>query len=245
MKKTVLLSAILLSSLCATAQSGKNFIKPIDGTGFTVDSILSLRGNPIVYLRAGTEFDIEKRKVAYINHAILGRIDITGQPDSIAKAELAIPEPEFNGEAYMCNFDNNNYVKLEKVIGQIKTKDQLLGPEKKIYIKPRYSPLRAKIGEQKIIIRVPNQNEDPNAVIKVSKFSVGRTRKLTLSRLNEITGVITFGGYDYQEIPFKAEKYGASSFLISLDIKEAGEYGISINTPNNIGRRLTFACFGV
>lgn len=77
------------------------------------------------------------------------------------------------------------------------------------------------------------------------KFSVGRTRKLTLSRLNEITGVITFGGYDYQEIPFKAEKYGTSSFIISIDIKEAGEYGISINTPNNVGRRLTFACFGV
>lgn len=77
------------------------------------------------------------------------------------------------------------------------------------------------------------------------KFSVGKTRKPTLARQNEITGAATFGGYDYQEIPFKAEKYGASSFLISLDIKEAGEYGISINTPNNVGRRLTFACFGV
>ena len=105
--------------------------------------------------------------------------------------------------------------------------------------------MRAKIGEQKIILHVPNQDEDPNAIIKVAKFSVEKTRKLSLARINEITGTVSFGIQDYQTIPFKAQKYGSSSILITVDLTESGEYCIMLNTPNNIGDRVALACFGV
>ena len=65
MKKAYLLFVAIVISVCTSAQNGKNLIKPIDKDGFEVDSILSMRGDVIVYLRAGTEFDIKKSDVAY------------------------------------------------------------------------------------------------------------------------------------------------------------------------------------
>lgn len=275
MKKAYLLFVAIVISVCTSAQNGKDLIKPIDKDGFEVDSILSMRGDVIVYLRAGTEFDIKKSDVAYVNHSILGRIDI-------AEMDLPIPEPRHIGEAYMCNFDNKEYVQLEKTVGINKSKNQSLKskklvfaktkskdntsysndqetvsalitqasdysdiPKLKIYVDKKYSNLRAKLGEQKIILHVPNQDEDPNAIIKVAKFSVEKTRKLSLARINEITGTVSFGIQDYQTIPFKAQKYGSSSILITVDLTESGEYCIMLNTPNNIGDRVALACFGV
>jgi len=40
-------------------------------------------------------------------------------------------------------------------------------------------------------------------------------------------------------IPFKAEKYGESSYLIDLDKKLKGEYGIVVTNPNNVDERIT------
>ena len=62
MGKFLLLLALLSATTNAFAQAGKNFIKPVDKNGFEVDSIISVRGDEIVYLRAGTEFDIKRAK---------------------------------------------------------------------------------------------------------------------------------------------------------------------------------------
>lgn len=236
----ILFSLITLFVSCnMLAQNPRNYIQPIDEDGFTVDSIISIKGNMIEYIRAGIEFDIAKNKVAYIEHSQLGRIDIN------ASAELKIPEPDFNGDAFICNLDDNTYIKTEKCIGQVKVKDQLMGPEKKLYVKPNKSPVRIHKGNVNILIRVPDINEDPYAFIKVSKFSVGATRKLSLARQNEITGKVTYGGYNDQELKFTAKKYGNSSLLISVNINTTGEYCITISNPNNVDSKLTVACFGV
>lgn len=52
-----------------------------------MDSILSLRGDMIVYLRAGTEFEIPKEEVEYIDHKQLGLIEIRNQTVN-ARADL-------------------------------------------------------------------------------------------------------------------------------------------------------------
>lgn len=84
------LFVILLVADCATAiaQSGINYIQPLQGEGFKVDSILSMRGNTIIYLRAGTEFDITKDKVEYVEHSQLGRLDITPNNTSSNSAQV-------------------------------------------------------------------------------------------------------------------------------------------------------------
>ena len=275
MKKAYLLFVAIVISVCTSAQNGKNLIKPIDKDGFEVDSILSMRGDVIVYLRAGTEFDIKKSDVAYVNHSILGRIDI-------AEMDLPIPEPRHIGEAYMCNFDNKEYVQLEKTVGINKSKNQSLKskklvfaktkskdntsysndqetvsalitqasdysdiPKLKVYVDKKYSNLRAKLGEQKIIVRVPDQKADPHDIIFLAKFSVQKTRKLSLKKNKDVTRTGPYCLTEYQEVPFSAQKYGKSSFLITVDLTESGEYCILLNTVNIINDHCTLYCFGV
>ena len=237
-------------SISSFGQNKRNFIQPIGQEGFEVDSILSMRGNLIVYLRAGTEFDIDKSKVSYVEHAAIGRIDISSTDNDQATApktqkQLPVPEPEFNGEAYILDFDNNTYVQMERAMGQVKTKDQFWGPEKKLYVKPSKSPVRTKRGIVTVIIRVPDINEDPRSFIKVSRFSVSQTRKLSLARQNEVTGKITYGGYSDQELPFNYKKYGTSSLQLSITIALPGEYCISISNPNKVDGKQSISCFGV
>lgn len=244
MRKVIL---ILSSLFCISiyGQTSKNYIKPIDKDGFEVDSILSIKGNIILYLRAGTEFDIDKNKVSYIEHSLLGHINITNEIQNEKADQLPIPEPEFNGEAYICNFENYTYMIMEKAIGQIKTKDQFWGPEKKLYVKPAKSPVRVYKGNIKVILRVPNNNDDPYSFVKISRFSTSLTRKLSLARQNELTGKITYGGYNDQEQPFDVKKYGKNSFLLEFNLNESGEYCITISNPNNIDGKLSVSCFGV
>lgn len=245
MKKKLLMLALSFISIHSFGQNGKNYIKPISQEGFFVDSILSLKGNTIVYLRAGTEFDIEKISVSYIEHSQLGRIDISQEQPASTPQTAFIPEPEFYGEAFICNFDNNTYIKAEKAIGQIKTRDQFWGPETKLYVKPARSSVRVRKGNIKIVLKVADTNEDPYSFIRVSKFSTDITRKLSLARQNELTGETILGGRNKQELAFDVQKYGTSSFLLNLTITEPGEYCISIDNPNNVGKRLSVSCFGV
>ena len=112
--RIIILLIALLVTAPLNAQSAKNFIKPLAKDGFYVDSILSLKGNTVIYRRAGTEVDIEKAKVAYVEHSILGRIDITDEKTANQNsASLVFPEPEFNGEAFICNLEDKTYIKME------------------------------------------------------------------------------------------------------------------------------------
>lgn len=244
--RIIILLIALLVTAPLNAQSAKNFIKPLAKDGFYVDSILSLKGNTVIYRRAGTEFDIEKAKVAYVEHSILGRIDITDEKTANQNsASLVFPEPEFNGEVFICNLEDKTYIKMERAIGQVKIKDQLWGPESKLYVKPEASPIRIHKGKVVILIRVPDVNDDPKSFIKISRFSVTKTRKLSLARQNELTGKITYGGYNGQEKDFTYKRYGNSSLLLIIDIDDTGEYCISISNPNRVDSKLSVSCFGV
>lgn len=118
MKKLLFLGMMSITCLSALAQQKQNVIKPIDKKAFTVDSIISMKGANIEYLLSVTEFDIAKDKVAYIEHSVLGHIEISG---SNPANRITIPEPEFNGDVFICDFSKNTYVKAEKAIGQVKT----------------------------------------------------------------------------------------------------------------------------
>ncbi len=242
MKKLLFLGMMSITCLSALAQQKQNVIKPIDKKAFTVDSIISMKGANIEYLLSGTEFDIAKDKVAYIEHSVLGHIEISG---SNPANRITIPEPEFNGDVFICDFSKNTYVKAEKAIGQVKTKDQFWGPERKLYVKPGKSTVRVKKGHLQLLIRVPNINDDPYAFVKVSQFAVGTTRKLSLARQNELSGKVTYGGHNKQDKPFEAKKYGKSSYIIDVTLDKPGEYCLTISNPNRMDGKISVSCFGV
>ena len=65
------------------------------------------------------------------------------------------------------------------------------------------------------------------------------------ARQNELSGKVTYGGKNKQELFFEAKKYGASSLLIDADIEKPGEYCIMISNPNRVDGKIPVSCFGV
>ena len=158
-------------------------------------------------------------------------------------AQTPTPEPDFIGEVLAVSTDGEAVV-LEKVNAQVKVKDQLMGFEKKIYVQGKKSPVRLKKEKLQLIVRAVDNNTDPMSIVRVFKFSVEKTRKATVAKQNEITGNVSEN--HFKHIPFSGKKYGTSSYLLTINDIEEGEYGITINNPNTVDEKmLIVSCFGV
>ena len=133
---------------------------------------------------------------------------------------------------------------MEKVNAQVKVKDQLMGLEKKIYVQGKKSSIRLSKGKIQLIVRAVDNNTDPMSIVRVFKFSVGKTRKATVAKQNEITGNVSENHFKY--VSFSGKKYGTSSYLLTINNIGEGEYGITINNPNKVDEKmLIVSCFGV
>jgi hypothetical protein len=85
---------------------------------------------------------------------------------------------------------------------------------------------------QLIIKSIDNQN-DPLAVLKIFKFKVKpKVRRAELSSFG-----LTSKENNLDYVPFKAVKYGMSSYLVSLQNLTPGEYGVILLNPNIINER--------
>lgn len=158
-------------------------------------------------------------------------------------AQIYVSEPDFVGEVVAIS-DDGNATPLEKVNAQVKIKDQLMGLEKKLYVNGKTSPVRLKSGKIQLIVRAVDNNTDPMSIIRVFEFSVGKTRKATMEKENELTGALSSNHYKY--IGFIGKKYGESSYLLTINNIASGEYGITINNPNTVDEKmLIVSCFGV
>lgn len=160
-----------------------------------------------------------------------------------SKAQIRVAEPDFEGEV-LAIMNDSSAVLLEKVNAQVKITDQLMGPVKKIDVPGKTSPIRLKQGKIQLIIRAVNNNTDPMAIIRVFKFTERKTRKATIAKQNEITGKISYNQYDY--VSFTGKKYGQNSYLLTINNISVGEYGVTLNNPQNVDEKiLIVSCFGV
>ena len=158
-------------------------------------------------------------------------------------AQTSLTEPDFIGEVVALSKDGEGIV-LEKVNAQVKVKDQLMGLEKKIYVQGKKSSIRLSKGKIQLIVRAVDNNTDPMSIVRVFKFSVGKTRKATVAKQNEITGNVSENHFKY--VSFSGKKYGTSSYFLTINNIGEGEYGITINNPNKVDEKmLIVSCFGV
>ena len=68
-----ILSIILLLSYNENIMS-QNIIKPKYSDAYEVEQIISMKGDYVVFKRAGTEFDLNKKEIQYVIHEELGLI---------------------------------------------------------------------------------------------------------------------------------------------------------------------------
>ncbi len=155
------------------------------------------------------------------------------------------PEPNYVGSVSLIDDNGNILATLENQKVAIRSNSDAgvfivgIGSTKtRQYVKGKSSPLRIKKGKVLLIAKVISNQANPNEIIEVFKLDQGRKdRSVVVSEGH------TFGGVKSNEIdflPFKAYPYKDSSFLIELDIDQAGEYAVALN-----GSNMNFNLFGI
>lgn len=153
-------------------------------------------------------------------------------------AQETVKEPEFVGDGFFVNA-NGSTVKLEKEKVKIKTKTGV-----SIYL-TGYGKVKTKLdvdgccseatvkpeGEIKIIVRALNNEIDPLESIQVFKLTQKKSK-----RTAEIASYGSFTGEsenDLDNLDFTGEKYGESSYLLTIaNYEKNTEYGILVKASN-------------
>lgn len=156
-----------------------------------------------------------------------------------------IPEPNYVGTVLLIDENGNTLGTLENQKVAIRANSNAgvfivgVGSTKtRQYVKGKSSPLRVKKGKILLLAKSINNFSNPNEVIEVFKLEQGKKdRSIVISEAH------TYGGTkssDIDYLPFNAYPYKGSSYLIELNIDQAGEYAIALN-----GSNLNFSLFGV
>jgi hypothetical protein len=87
----------------------------------------------------------------------------------------------------------------------------------------------------KFIIKAVDNITDPLAVISIFKFEEKKNE-----RRAEVSSASTFGGgssNNMNYLTFSAKKYGTSSYIVTVNEKNAGQYGITVKNPNALDEK--------
>ncbi len=155
-----------------------------------------------------------------------------------------IQEPEFVGEVLLVRGDKSTEL-LEKSTSQVRevasTGLMMTGIGKvrsQIQIDGCCAETKIKKNENvEFIIKNIDNNTDPMSIIRIFKFEPKKK-----VRRAEMASVSNFGSAKSNNLAyvgFKGKKYGTSSYIITLNKKEAGEYGITISNPNAVDEKAT------
>ncbi|MDR2292242.1 MAG: hypothetical protein LBE11_02050 [Prevotellaceae bacterium] len=153
-----------------------------------------------------------------------------------------VEEPDFAGEVLLLKNGESVGI-LEKNTVQIKTKAGAsiyltgIGSVKsRITVEGCCAKTTVKSSDDfKFVIKAVDNNTDPIAVISIFKFEEKKKE-----RRAEVSSASTFGGgssNNLNYVTFSAKKYGTSSYLITLNEKQAGQYGITVKNPNALDEK--------
>ena len=141
-------------------------------------------------------------------------------------------------------------IPLEKTIAQIKDSyllnaltDGMANAKSSCTIQGAKSSVQLKPNQPvTLLVRCKDNESDPFSFIQVVKFSSKKKeRRAELAKGNFIK--TTQNNMNF--IPFEAESYGKSSYILTLPPLE-GEYGVRILNPDAVDEKApVFHCFGV
>lgn len=162
-----------------------------------------------------------------------------------ANAQINVPEPDFIGEVIVVK-SNGEYELLQKQISKVQTRASasmyivgLGSVTSKLVVDGYSSTSKIDMGDDfYFIVRAVDNDSEPMSIIKIFKFASSKsnnTRKAELSSTGTFSGSESNNDY----LPFTAKKYGENSYLIKLAELRQGEYGITVNNPNNIDEKST------
>lgn len=173
---------------------------------------------------------------------------------------ICVEEPEFIGQALYLTSDSTG-VSLQKEYGGMSTKVKGAsfipyagafagGVNMYLTVKGKTSPnIIGEGGDVRLIIRVENNNEDPEGLIRVMNFEVKKNeRRVRFMESSLVGGVKTTEAESY--LIYTAKKYGYSCYLITIpgnQLQSGFEYGIICSRIGAVGQTtqqalVTFSC---
>ena len=153
-------------------------------------------------------------------------------------------EPKWGGTAYALEIIDADTVviPLEKVNSQIKKTNGFVekvlctiqGPKSTTHLSPNKPII--------LLVKWKDNETDPFSFIQVIKFDSKKKERSTELAKKGLSKIIE---NIMQLIPFEAESYGKSSYILTLP-PLAGEYGVRILNPDALDEKApVFHCFGV
>ena len=125
---------------------------------------------------------------------------------------IRITEPEFSGTAVFVNDTIGSGVLLEHQTAIMK-KITYLTNQLILEVKTCCSTVSVDSLNSQFIVRVPDNSINPYDVISIVKMKIENSNR-------------TWNGSKYEDVKFKAKKYGTSSYLITVPRFPLGQYGI-------------------
>ncbi|MDR0793916.1 MAG: hypothetical protein LBE82_11455 [Chitinophagaceae bacterium] len=151
-------------------------------------------------------------------------------------------EPEFAGECMLLKSDNTT-VSLEKQQAQTRTAmtvgkaiTGIGGAKSKLQIDGCCAATKVSSADNiRFIVRAVDNNTDPMAIVKIFQFD--SNKKYRRAELVSVNGLGTTKTNKLHYLTFTAEKFGKSSYLLTLQDKTPGEYGITVSNPNALDEK--------
>jgi len=158
-------------------------------------------------------------------------------------------EPDFIGEAYLLNSENES-VKLDKVIGELSSGMSFSSNSLNalsLEIQGEESQTRIPIGKPiNLVVRAVDNNSDPLIIISTYKFKEKKKKRTVVLSKDNSGSLIKSRAPAKDMVKFSGQKYGNSSYLITLSNLEEGEYGIIVSNPNvKDEKRAVVSCFAI
>ena len=160
-----------------------------------------------------------------------------------------LSEPDFIGEAYLLDNDNS-YVKLDKEIGDFSSGISFSSNSwnaLSLEINGGKADSRFSSSEPlQLVVRSVDNNSDPLSIIRIYKFKANKKKRtVAISKDNSGT-LMKSRTMSKDQIRFSGEKYGESSYLITLKNLKEGEYGIITSNPNSVDEKsVIVSCFAI
>jgi len=158
-------------------------------------------------------------------------------------------EPEFIGDVHIVKEDNS-IIELDKEFADYTSGISFLYNSwcaQALEVPGKTAKVRfPKAGKLQMVVRAPDNNLDPLAVISVYKLrSKGKKRSVVLSENNSWT-LMKSRTHSENLVHFNASKYGISSYLITIDGLKVGEYAVSVrNSEGLYTGKSVLACFAI
>lgn len=156
---------------------------------------------------------------------------------NISFGQTTVPEPEYIGQVVVLNADSTTTL-LQKETATVKTKSSKWGmipipgsglldkAKVKLTLKGKEAPVSVKAGTIILIVKAASNETDPRQVFGIMKLDVEKkARTFPMGDYSLMGGSNTT--LSYNNVQYTAEKYGNSSYIITISNAEAGEYAVN------------------